>query len=86
MKLTIGMILRSTREEMLLSREQAAKRLKISAGYLGHLERDSHVPLSIGLISRFSREYGPGMRMLEKLVLEHNKKVKKTISKFPSNR
>lgn len=46
MKKTIGDKIRKAREKKELTREKLAKKLDISAGYLGHLENDSPVRLS----------------------------------------
>lgn len=49
---TSGKLIRKARESRNLTRPQLAKSLGITPGYLGHLERDSHVHLSQALVGR----------------------------------
>lgn len=57
-KLTMGSLIRSFREERHLSREQLAKRLSISKGYLGHLENDVPIVMSQRLYEIFNNRLG----------------------------
>ena len=65
----LGDKFRIAREERGWSRQQLAERLHISAGYVGHLERETPVPLSDALIDRICNELGlsigsPVLRLL----------------------
>lgn len=52
MRKKIGTLIRDAREKQNLTRERAARRIGISPGYLGHLERDAPVRLSDKLVQK----------------------------------
>lgn len=73
---TVGDILRKARAKKNLTREQAAKKLKISAGYYGHLECDNKVWLSDKLTARAVKALGASARLF-KAQEAHNKRASK---------
>jgi transcriptional regulator with XRE-family HTH domain len=73
MNATIGSILRAKRAKLKLTREQVAKRIKITPGYLGHLENDSHVRFSDELYKRLQKAIG--VRIPTQLRAVHNKRA-----------
>ncbi len=52
---SIGATIRKARETKKLTREQLAKKLKITEGYLGHIERDAPVRLSERVVKGISK-------------------------------
>lgn len=73
---SLGQLIKGAREKRQLTRETAAKKLKISASYLGHLERNDTVPLSSGLLQRLQLKLGVPKR-LGSLVERHNARAKR---------
>ena len=55
---TIGEIIRAKRESKGMSREQLARKIQISPGYLAHIENDNHVPISSRLEFEFKKKLG----------------------------
>lgn len=51
-RLSVGQRIRSARGRRDLTRAEAAEKLGISAGYLGHLENDNHVHLSEAVLGK----------------------------------
>ncbi len=67
---TPGKTIRTAREAKGMTTEQLAKKIGISPGYLGHLERDSHVHLSERLVAALKKALG--IRLTAKAVTKHN--------------
>lgn len=70
----VGIIIKRARLKKGFTRKQAAKAVKLSEAYFGHIERGSLVTISSGLLSRLKTNIGP-MNGLLKLLPKHNKKV-----------
>lgn len=81
---TPGKMIRTAREAKGMTTEQLAKKLDISPGYLGHLERDSHVHLSERVATALKKVLG--IRLVTAAVKKHNQWAlnwnKKNTSKF----
>lgn len=75
---TIGQVIKTARAESDMSREKLAAKLKISAGYLGHLECDNHVRLS-DRVTKALRKFLKlkSTQLTDRLVETHNKKSAK---------
>lgn len=84
MKSTVGLLIRKARESRDLTREQAAKKIGISKGYLAILENDGHVRLSDDLIGKLVTKLGVKKQIL-KLQPAHNAKAKKVKAAYPSS-
>ena len=54
-KETFGATVRRARESLGWDRPTLAKKVKISAGYVGHIERSAPVPVSDKLLSKLQR-------------------------------
>lgn len=74
-KVTMGDLIRDSREEQRLSRNEAAKRLKCSAQYLAKLENDAPLPLSDELYLKLKNTLG--VHIPHKLRESHNARAKK---------
>lgn len=74
MSASIGSIIRSKREKLKLTREQVAKKIKISKGYLGHLENDSHVHFSENLALKISKVLKLSNAILKRRLKKFNEK------------
>lgn len=72
----LGNKIRKARERLGLNREQAAKKVGISPGYLALLECESPVPLSEGLLARLQKKIRLTTR-LNGLVERQNLRAKK---------
>lgn len=71
----IGLILKKARLKKGLTKKQAAKAVKLSEHYWGHIERGSLVPFSDSLLERLKSKFG-SLRGLAKLIPAHNRKTK----------
>ena len=67
---TPGKTIRTAREAKGMTTEQLAKKIGISPGYLGHLERDSHVHLSDRVAAAVKKILG--VRLVAAAVKKHN--------------
>lgn len=72
---TLGTALRNQREKKTLSREQVARKLKITPGYLGHLETDNYVHVSERLKIAFHKMFGIPKKQIDELAEKANKRV-----------
>ena len=77
---TIGKIIREKREINGLSRKQLARKIKITEGYLGHIERDGNVRISERLEHEFKRTIG--LNGFHSLIVKANKLTKKWRSEY----
>lgn len=69
---TVGNIIRSTREKSEMTREQLAKKLKITPVYLGHIERDDPVRISPRIVIALKKNLGRKISEIDGLVPGHN--------------
>lgn len=87
MKKSIGQIIRDARESQDMTREQLAKKLKITPGYLGHIERDDAVHVSDRIYAAVKKMFGSkvsGFTSME--VWKHNVKARTVYKKYRSNK
>lgn len=86
-KETFGAVVRRAREAMKLERDAAAKKLQISPGYLGHIERGvakasgSAVPVSEKLLGRIQRVFKLKSNHIPNLVKANNEAASKYAAK-----
>ena len=71
--MSIGKLIRTAREAKELTREQLAKRLALSATYVGHIERDDMVPVSERVAVAVKKVLG--VSVAEAARQRHNKKA-----------
>lgn len=71
---TLGTIVRESREKRHITRQKAAKRLQITEGYLGHIERDAPVRVSPRVVIALKKM---GIKVPSTLVEKHNIKSRK---------
>lgn len=76
MSKSLGATVRMARESKKLTREQLAKKANISAGYIGHIERDAHVRLSPKLLDALKKILGR-LPISEQQVEAHNERSRK---------
>lgn len=73
---TLGQIVRTARENSDLTREQLAKKLKITPEYLGHIERDACVSVSDRVLGGLRKVLKSSVRPITMNMIEkHNKKT-----------
>lgn len=85
-RITVGSVIKKARESKQLDREKLAKKLNITSGYLGHLERDGAVRLSGDLIGRLIKVLGARMAILKRLADRHNAKMRRIVAQYPSSK
>jgi transcriptional regulator with XRE-family HTH domain len=74
-KITLGDIIVQNRTKLKLTRERLAKKLKITSGYLGLLENDSHsAHFSDRLAGDLSEILHVKKSILDKLAIGHNRR------------
>lgn len=81
---TIGQIITTEREKRSLSRTELAKKIDLSPGYLGHLERDGMVPLSEGLRERIQKSLS--ITIPATIVKTHNERAARWYKNYISKR
>lgn len=82
---TVGTCVRECREQKEMTRDQLAKRLKISKGYLSNIENDVPVSVSPRLIAGLKKTFNLGqsfMVNLEHITEKHNAKSRKWYKGF----
>lgn len=77
---TIGSIVKNRRQSKKLTRPQLAKKLKISAGYLAHVENDMGVWLSQELLAKLQKSLS--IRFPPKALKKAQKVVKRRYKKY----
>lgn len=75
MSKSIGLIVARARENKGLTREQLAAKLKITPGYLAHVENDHLVRISDALLEGLAKHAGTKLGALNPLILRHNKRT-----------
>lgn len=78
--MSIGNTIRMAREKKGLTREQIAKKLKITPGYFGHIERDAPVPISERLVLALKKFLG--LRLNGPMVERHNSTSKRVYRNY----
>ena len=81
---TIGKIIRAKREKLGLSRIELAGRIKVTPGYLGHLERDDLVHLSEHLEKKIEKVLK--VIINETIVDKHNEKAREWYRDYRAKR
>ena len=76
---SIGSAIAEKSESKGLNRAQLAKRVKISTGYLSHIEKD-HISLSPDLASRFEKALG--VKFSKSDLEKHNESAKQWLLKY----
>lgn len=77
MRKNFGMVLKESREAHDLSRDQLAKKLRISTHYVGHLENENPAaPVSIKLLNKIQSVLGL-RKGAERLAELHNARVRR---------
>jgi len=74
MDTSIGKKVRTARESKHLTRDQLAAKLELSAGYLGHIERDAPVHISDRIVHAIKKVLGISIKPVA--IQKHNKKSK----------
>ncbi len=80
---SVGSIVRNAREKKSLTRDRAARLLKLSAGYLGQIERDAPIPISERIVEAIAKKLGP--RLKPEMVERHNKRSAKVYKRYRAN-
>ena len=70
MSKSMGSLIRKARQRKGLSREQLAVKLRITGGYVGHLERDDDVRMSERVADQLRKAIG--LRLPDEMVHRHN--------------
>lgn len=74
--MSIGQIVKETRELKGWSREQLAKKIGITPLYLGHIERNDLVRISERLIKEFKKNLGQSATPIAVMSDHHNELVR----------
>lgn len=74
---SIGDTIIKKREAKGLSREELAKKIKITPGYLGHVERNDLVQISPRLVAELKAAFDGSLRIGQGAINHHNEAVRK---------